>query len=235
MTRDPVKLDVVLIPGLLNDGDLWRDQISGLSDIARCWVGDMTQAATLRACAESILAKAPDRFALVGFSLGGFVAQDIMRIACHRVSHLALLDTSIKPDTPERAAQRRALVRAARMPGKFHGFGDRLLSSYLHPDHLTDDLLASRVRAMTERLGPEVFARQSEFERLDGADVLRHAHCPVLILCGENDLITPLQDHKEMARLPESATLVVVPRSGHLTPLENPAFVTHALRQFLLG
>ena len=67
---------------------------------------------------------------------------------------------------------------------------------------------------MTERLGPETFVRQNNIERKDGADALRSLACPILILCGENDALTPLADHQEMAALAPRAKLVIVPRVG---------------------
>ena len=56
-------------------------ELADLADIADCTVGDQTRGETLQGVAEDVLAQAPDRFALAGFSLGGFVAQQILRIA----------------------------------------------------------------------------------------------------------------------------------------------------------
>ena len=86
---------------------------------------------------------------------------------------------------------------------------------------------------MTERLGAETFVRQNHIERIDGADVLRSLSCPILILCGENDRLTPPADHREMASLALNAKLVIVEHSGHMTPLENPRAVTRALADWL--
>ena len=163
-------IPLVLLPGLLNDADLWRDQIAALTDIAQCQVANITRGETLDQLARSVLAEAPSAFALAGFSLGGFVAQEILRLAPERVTRLALLDTSIRADSPDRAATRHALDRVARMPGRFHGFGDRLIATYLDPSHLDDEDIVARVRGMTERLGPEVFVRQNNVERKDGTD-----------------------------------------------------------------
>lgn len=229
----PSRPDLVLIPGLLNDGDLWRDQVAALADVAACQVADITRSDTLEGLAEDVLADAPPRFALAGFSLGGYVAQEIMRVAPGRVTRLALLDTAIRADAPHRAAERAALSRLARVPGRFHGFGDRLLATYLHASHLDDAAIVGRIRAMTERLGPDVFVRQNGIERRDGEAVLRALACPTLILCGEDDRLTPLSEHRVMAGLVPGATLVAVPRSGHMTPLEQPAAVSRALRDWL--
>ena len=107
---------LILLPGLLNDAELWRDQIGGLVDVARCQVADLTQGESLRALAEQVLDEAEPSFALAGFSMGGYVAQEIARLAPERIERLALIDTSIRVDTPERAAQRRAVNAAARSP-----------------------------------------------------------------------------------------------------------------------
>ena len=68
---------LVLLPGLLCDTDLWRDQIGGLSDLADCHVADLTRGETLSELAQTVLAEAAPSFALAGFSLGGYVAQEI--------------------------------------------------------------------------------------------------------------------------------------------------------------
>lgn len=227
-------IPLVLLPGLLNDSDLFRDQIGALSDIAACTVGDLTRHETLEDLADAVLAGAPDRFALAGFSLGGYVAQEIVRRAPGRVTRLALLDTAIRPDDPGRAADRRLLATAARLPGRFHGFGDRLLATYLHPAHREDAGIAGRIRAMTERLGPEVFLRQNGILRRDGTETLRALGVPLLVLCGGADAVTPPDLHREMAALVPGARLVIVEGAGHMSPIEQPEAVSRALRAWLL-
>lgn len=225
--------DLVLLPGLLNDAELWRAQLADLSDLAQCHVGDYSHAETMRAAAERVLEMAPPRFALAGFSLGGYVAQEILRIAPQRVQRLALLDTSCLPDTPARAQQRRAQEAAVRK-GAFHGFGEALARAYLDASHHHDAALVARIRAMTQRLGAEVFLRQSGFAREDGSELLRAFSHPSLVLCGEHDGITPPALHERMTALLPDAVLVQVPRAGHLTPLEQPEQVSAAMRAWLL-
>ncbi|WP_348670974.1 alpha/beta fold hydrolase [uncultured Paracoccus sp.] len=224
---------LILIPGLLNDADLWRDQVAGLSDVARPVVADITRGETLAELAAQVLSLADDRFAMAGFSLGGIVAQDIMRITPGRVTHLALLDTTMLADRPDRAAERQRLIALARSPGKFHGFGEKLLETYLAPQNLSNATMAARVRGMTERLGPEVFVRQSLIDRPDSRATLRWLRCPVLVLCGEHDALTAPALHRDMAvEIPDSR-LVIVRDAGHLTPIEQPEAVNAALRQLL--
>jgi pimeloyl-ACP methyl ester carboxylesterase len=202
---------LLLIPGLLNDAELWRHQLLDLAPAINCEVADITRGETLRELAEQVLSAAPHRFALAGFSLGGFVAQEILRIAPERVARLALLDTSIHADTAERAAARQALTAAASVTGS-----DRLLATYVAREHLEDEAIVGCIRDMAARLGAEVFARQNKLERPDGTSLLRSLTCPVLVICGEKDVITPVEGH-----LPQTK-LVIIPGNGHMTPLEAP-------------
>lgn len=231
MTTPPPQL--ILLPGLLNDAELWRDQIRGLADVARCWVPDLSQYATIRQMAEHVLVHAEPTFALAGFSMGGYVAQDIARIAPERIERLALLDTSIHVDTPERAAQRRALNKAAAKGGTFLGIGQAIMKSYIDASRLDDVDLTCRIVDMTQRLGREVFLRQNSLQREDGEAALRALRVPLVVIVGENDQITPAEGHRKMAAAIGCSHLVVIPDTGHMTPMEAPGPVNGALRHWL--
>jgi pimeloyl-ACP methyl ester carboxylesterase len=186
--------------------------------------------------ARHVLAGAPARFALAGLSMGGYVAQEIMRQAPERVTRLALLDTSARADTPERLAQRRGFIELAHK-GEFHGITPRMLPIYLHPDHLNDKALTDTVLAMAQRVGREGYLRQQQaiMGRLDGREDLRRIAVPTLVLCGRDDQATPLKLHEEMAVLVPGATMVAIEHCGHLSTLEKPAEVNAAMRQWLRG
>lgn len=232
MTPDP-RPELVLLPGLLCDAELWRDQIAALEGEARVWCADLTRGESLEALAHGVLERAGPRFALAAFSLGGYVAQVIARLAPERLDRLALLDTSAKSDTPARAAERAALSRAAAAPGAFRGITDRLLARFVHPARLADADLSERIGAMTRRLGREVFLRQNAMERIDGTAALARLTCPLLLLCGADDAITPAADHRALAAELPRARLVIVPECGHMAPMEAPDAVTRALREWL--
>ncbi|WP_426703264.1 alpha/beta fold hydrolase [Rhodanobacter sp. Col0626] len=224
---------LILLPGFLCDEELWRDQLSGLANIADGRVADLGHGDSIAGLARQVLATAPPRFALAGFSFGGYVAQEIARQAPQRIQRLALLDTSFRADTPQRIAQRRAANTTVSLPGEFRGMTEQLLPSFIAADRLHDAPLVRRIHAMTLRQGREVFVRQNAMLREDGAATLRSLTCPVLILCGRHDVLTPPALHGEMAALMPQARLVVVEDSGHMSPMEQPAAVTQAMREWL--
>ena len=227
---------LVLLPGLLCDQLLFAPQLPALASLRLVLIPDMTQDDSIEGMARRVLDTAPDRFALAGLSMGGYVALEIMRLAPERVSRLALLDTRARSDTPEETARRRGLLELS-AKGEFRGVTPQLLPLLIHPDRLADDALTGVVMAMAEAVGREGFFRQQQalIAREDRRDLLGTIAVPTLVLCGREDALTPLAMHLELAAAIREATLVVIPNCGHLAPLERPQAVTRQLLGWLEG
>jgi pimeloyl-ACP methyl ester carboxylesterase len=224
----------VFVPGLLCDDRLWRYQAEHLADLADAIIADVTKGASMPEMARAVLDAAPERFALAGLSMGGYVALQIMRYAPERVARLALLDTSARADTPEQTATRRELVELSR-EGRFDEVPHELLPNIVHRDSLDDERVTSAIFAMAEAVGPEAFVRQEEaiIGRPDSRKDLPGIACPTLVLCGREDALTPMHLHEEMAALIPASQLCLIERCGHLSALERPERVTAALREWL--
>ncbi len=231
--ENPIPL--ALLPGLLLDEGLWRAQIEGLADIADCRVADLSAQESVAAMAADVLAAMPDRFAVAALSMGGYVAFEILRQAPSRISALALLDTTARPDTAEQTARRRGLIELAKK-GTFKGVTRQLLPLLVHADRVSDAALTGEVMAMAESFGRDGFLRQqtATMMRHDSRGLLPRIACPTLVLCGREDALTPLAWHEEMADAIPGARLVVIENCGHLAPLERPAEVTAALWDWLV-
>jgi pimeloyl-ACP methyl ester carboxylesterase len=223
---------VLLLPGLLCTRELFAEQLPALGTVAEPVVVELTRDETVAAMAERVLAQAPPSFALAGLSMGGYVALEIMRRAPQRVSRLALLDTQARPDTPEATERRLELMATAELDD-FAKVADALIPRFLHPEHIP--ALAPVVRRMAAATGKDAFARQQRaiMARIDSRADLGRISCPTLVLCGREDALTPPALHEEMAAAIPDATLVVLPRCGHLAPLERPAAVTLQLVAWL--
>ena len=172
--------------------------------------------------ARAVLDAMPERFALAGLSMGGYVALEIMRMAPERITCLALLDTSARTDTPEQTVARWELIELSR-EGRFDEVPHRLLPNIVHPDRLDDARLTSTVLAMAEAVGPEAFVRQEEEKigRPDSREDLRGIACATLVLCGREDALTPMHLHEEMTDLIPGSRLRVIEKCGHLSALER--------------
>jgi pimeloyl-ACP methyl ester carboxylesterase len=227
---------LIFVPGLLCDAALWQSQVAALADIATPEVADVTRDESLEAMARRVLAAAPPRFALAGLSMGGYIAQEIMRQAPERVSRLALLDSSARADRPEQTERRHVLMALAEKEG-LSTVTPQLWPLFVHPDRVDDAALRKEFMAMTERVGRDAFLRQQRaiIARPDGRAGLARIKVPTLVLCGREDVATPLALHEEMASLTPGAELVVIEHCGHLSTMERPAEVNAALRRWLLS
>ena len=97
MTAHSTRL--VLVPGLACTEDLFAEQIASLRGEVAISIADHTQDDTISAIARAVLATAPNRFALCGLSMGGYIAFEMMRQEPDRIERLAFLDTSALSDT----------------------------------------------------------------------------------------------------------------------------------------
>lgn len=227
-------LPVVLVPGLNCSARLYAEQIPALWRFGPVVVADHTRDASIAAIAGRILANAPPVFALVGLSLGGYIAFEIMRQAPQRVAKLALLDTSARPDDAELTARRQAPMAKARA-GKLIEVVDESFVFYVHPDRHGDVALRNVVRAMAEETGVEAYLRQQQaiIARPDSRPTLSAIRCPTLMLVGAEDKGTPPELAREIAAGIAGARLVIVPECGHLSTLERPQAVTKALVEWM--
>jgi pimeloyl-ACP methyl ester carboxylesterase len=231
MTRQPL----ILIPGVLCDEDLWRDQLPALAPLAEVAVTmEQTRHATLAAIAGAILTAAPARFALAGLSMGGILALEILRQAPDRVTRVALLDSTARPNTDEEIGIREAriaMVQAGHVD-IVHGLQ---LSRFLPMNRLGDATLVDRVVKMLRRVGAATYLRQEKavIGRIDSRPSLTAIRCPTLVLCGRQDAATPLALSEEIASSIPGARLEVIEACGHLSTMERPGEVNRALTQWL--
>ncbi|MEH6590543.1 MAG: alpha/beta hydrolase [Halioglobus sp.] len=226
---------LLLLPGMMCDERLWRHQAAALSGSYDISVGNMTRDESVEAIAQRILAEAPPSFALAGLSMGAIVAMEMWRQQPQRIERLALLDTNIGADAPERRPIRDRQIAEVMSGGLEAVLRDELKPNYLAQCHRDNQALLEEVLAMGVDMGQQIFVRQSLAlrDRADNRPVLATVNCPTLILCGDEDRLCPLELHSDMAKRIHGAVLRVIPQCGHLSTMEQPEQVTHALQHWL--
>jgi pimeloyl-ACP methyl ester carboxylesterase len=226
---------LVLLPGLLNTRRLFEQQIADLADVADIVVPELHRHDSLAAMAEAAIALAPAHFALAGFSMGGYVAFEILRRASERVDRLALIDTQATPDPAPVTARRRGFIEQTRL-GRFKGVQPALLPTFVHPSRLDDITVVQPILDMAQEIGPEGFVREQNaiMARPDSRPLLAGIDVPTVVIVGRQDLATPLMRSQEMAADIANARLVVIEECGHMSPLEKPVEVSQALRRWLI-
>lgn len=227
-------LPLILVPGLLNTARLWAGQVAAFHTGRQVQVADSACADTLGGLAEALLKAAPERFALAGLSMGGYVAFEVLRRAPLRVDRLCLVDTTAWPDTAEASERRRRLMDLA----AHKGIGEvvpLLVPGFLAAPRQTDPLMRQVIAEMADRVGVDGFTRQqlAILARPDSRPDLPGIGVPTMVIVGEHDTLTPIERAQEMADGIRGAVLRVIPDAGHLSPLENPKAVTAAMQEWL--
>lgn len=236
MTKTPL----LLVPGLLCSPRLYAPQVSRLSDIAEIVVPDWREAplsifdswgSTARWVVDRM---PPGPFALAGLSLGGMISVEIMQFAADRVTKLALLDTGMRGQNEVEKAIRRARIRLAN-EGRFELVLGLQLARFLPAYRLPDKELVDEVMTMCLETGVEIYKRQEELAaiRVDRRPDLPRIKCPTIVVCGRDDVATPLAFSEEIAAGIAGSELVVIEECGHLVTLEKPEETNAILRRWL--
>ncbi|MDF2810597.1 MAG: alpha/beta hydrolase [Microvirga sp.] len=225
---------LLLIPGLGNTERLFQHQIATFSPLMTVMVADHTRDDSMEAIARRALADAPERFALAGLSMGGYIAMEILRQAPERVERLALLDTSARPDPEEAKRNRERLIGLAEA-ARWDEILAELWPKLVHPRRQGDEGLKGEVGSQLRETGAAGYVRQQRaiMGRRDSRELLPGIEIPTLIVVGDGDAITPPEIAREMAEMIEWSSLIVIRGSGHLTALEEPEQVTSAMRLWL--
>ena len=225
---------ILMIPGLNVTPRAFEAQMETLWHFGPVTIADHRQGGTVREIAESILLDAPPRFAMGGFSFGGYIAFEIMRQAPERVMALALIDTMAIPDSPE-ASEKRATAIDLALAGKFRTAISNNVAKSLHPDHAGNKELRAALIAMAEATGPDVYVRhqQAILTRPDSRPDLDDVTVPTMVITGEADEATPPEAARDMAERIPGAKFRLIKGAGHFALMEEPDAVNAALKEWL--
>jgi len=227
---------LLLLPGLLCDDVVWRDQAEALDQRYDVIVARLTDFSSITAMAHASLALAPGRLSVAGHSMGARVALEMFRLAPDRVARLALLDTGVHPVSAAEPGRRQQMIDLARTEG-MAALADHWLPPMVKDGALDrDPALDAALRAMVSRTSPEIHERQitALLGRRDAAPLLATIRCPVLIGVGRHDAWSPPEQHAAIAAAIPQARYVIFEDSGHMAPMEAPQAVTGALTEWML-
>ncbi|MET3806365.1 2-keto-3-deoxy-L-rhamnonate aldolase RhmA/pimeloyl-ACP methyl ester carboxylesterase [Nakamurella sp. UYEF19] len=230
-TDDPV----VFLPGMFGGPTVWDDVLSALPPTLTVRTGRIDLDDSVGAMAESVLVSAPERFSLVGHSLGGIVALEIARRAPHRLRRLVLLNAGGRGAADAQLSvwqQQDDRIMAG-------GFADLVAEQAvvnLGPAVDRPGLL-DRWTAGARKVGPDGLRRQlaAQSTRPDSLPGLPAIGVPTLVVSGALDEICRPDLQEELAVGIPGAIHVVLPEAGHMTALDAPVELARLIMDFLTG
>jgi pimeloyl-ACP methyl ester carboxylesterase len=226
---------IVLLPGLACDAALWRDQIPVLGAAHRVAVTDVHQRhRSLPEMARALLREHEGELVLIGSSMGGMLALHAHHEAPQRIRAMALLSTTAQADTPALIKLRSdAIVEFQQGRAELVLRANALFA--FHPDHASDEACVNDYVGQVLRMGAAQLIAQNRavMAREDMRSWLADVRCPVLVMCGDGDLLTPPALSQEIVRAIPQARIEVIEQAGHLMTWEQPERVNRTLLQWL--
>lgn len=246
---------LILIHGFPLSADMWLPQLArvplgwqivapdvrGFRGMGPAFEDAFLQGASVDDYADDILALMDhldlDKAAIGGLSMGGYVAMALALRAPKRVSHVILADTKMTADTEEARAGRdatRALVEKDGPGAVATAMLPRLVGERTKREQ-PDLLEALRHLIEMNRTESIVGGLTALKHRPDRTAALATVRVRTLVICGAEDVMTPVADSEAIARTIPGAELVVIPGAGHMSNMEQPAAFNDAVARFLGG
>jgi pimeloyl-ACP methyl ester carboxylesterase len=226
---------------------MWREQVSGLSDIRRVIAPDLdghglnpagepkrSMDEIARSLAEMLEAEGLSSVDLAGFSMGGYAALAFCRLFPERVNSLALVDSRTAADSEEGQAGRDKLIAEIESRGSTAAADAMLPKMFTDevPSGLRDEVEGWMLQQPAGALVADLLAMR---DRSDSALTVAQLSVPLLVVAGLQDPIISVAEAEAIAETAVYGRLVVVDAASHLAPLEQPQAVNDALRKHLGG
>jgi len=235
---------VLFVHGFPLAGEMWHEAARRLSgwraimpDLRGHGRSDVTPTVTIARFADDLVALLDalgetQPVVLVGLSMGGVIAFDFFRRHRSCLRAIVLVGARPTPEPPEGKSRREALAQAVLRDGS-------VVAAESMVPLLFGSATSAEVRrrwhgviAQTQPVGVAAAARALA-EREDSVPTLSQIDCPTLLVFGEEDAITPPDVGRQMHAAIRGSRLVLIPRAGHLPPIEQPERFADVLREFL--
>ena len=230
-----MKYPLVFIPGMMCDSRLFQPQISEFSKQYLVCITPVIYSDSIEKISFEILRQLPPKFTLIGLSMGGILAMEIIKKAPERVMKIVLMDTNFKSETSETKSKRIPQIKLVN-EGKLEAvMKKQILQNYLVKNKKNQKILELCLK-MAKELGKEIFINQSKAlaARKNYKEILKKIKVPSLIICGRYDRLCPIEVHREMESLIKYSTLEIIPDAAHLPTLEQPSYLNKILKEWLL-
>ena len=228
------KIKAVFLPGKLCDQRLWAATMNALADIIEPIFVDLRTQQSLEEMLDSVSNCCAEKFILIGFSMGGYIAQEFVLKYPERILGLALVAISADEFSLEEKAHQLKLIENAKHAG-FKGLSDMVLRKFIHPSRYEDEVLTELIKDMAQSSGAKAFISQHKvtMDRKSRLKYLSRIDCPVSVIAALNDQAVPLISIEKMANNIPGSEFNIIDNCGHMVPLESPEELNNILRAWI--
>jgi len=227
---------LLLIPGMFNTAAIWEALVPLLEPMMDVRIADVRTQDSIEQMATDawaqVLDVAPGTIILVcGFSMGGYVAMELLARHGERIQGVMLLGTGAQPETPETTVLLERSIAA--LQRNFERTVEKIIPLSLHPASLAVESRVEGMRRMMHAVGAETAIRQTRaiMSRADYRETLARLKKTVLVVCGQQDQVTPPALSRHLASLIPGAQMHWLEDTGHQSPIEQAPRLAQLLRE----
>ena len=227
---------IVLMPGMMCSQDVFSHQINVLENFFNVIVIEFNEHRDIELGVKNLVSNLPNKFHLIGHSMGGIVAMELVKQHSKRVLSLALLNTNPYEEKQELKDKRNKTLKELDSLDLISLMKSDYISRYF-PDECRDkNKLIQQCVDMAYTLDKKVFYNQSVAlrDRKDQTSILENVDCKTLIICGERDQLCPVSYHSDMNKMIKNSDLIVLEGVGHMPIIECPLILNNHLKNFYL-
>jgi pimeloyl-ACP methyl ester carboxylesterase len=240
---------LLLVHGFPLDHTIWQPQIDFFTDHCRVIAPDLRGfgasdvtpgVVTMEQMADDLHAvltalEVHEKVIFCGLSMGGYVGWQFWKKYRHKVLAMIVCDTRAVADTADAAAGRRRMAAGVLSEGAVAASRVMMPRMFAPNTYQAKPELVRQVQQMMERQKPAGIAAAAEglAAREDVRQLLPTIDVPTLVIVGQHDVISTVDEMRLIADAIPDAVWVDVPQAGHLAVLENPAVVNEAITEFI--
>ena len=225
---------IVLMPGMMCNQYVFSHQINALEKFFNVIVIEFNEHRDIELGVKNLASNLPNKFHLLGHSMGGIVAMELVKQHSKRVLSLALLNTNPYEEKQELKEKRNKTLKELDALDLISLMKSDYISRYFPDDCRDKNKLIQQCVDMASILDKKVFYNQSVAlrDRKDQTSILENVDCKTLIICGERDQLCPVSYHSDMNKMIKNSDLIVLEGVGHMPIIECPLIVNNHLKNF---
>ncbi len=228
------KESIVFLSGLLCDETVWEDISKELQHDYEVLIISFRGCDSIEKMAKKVLDTAPQKFILIGHSMGGRVALEVFNQASNKVIALGLFNTGVHAKSESEIPGRQKLLDLAKNEG-IASVAKQWLPPMMSNDSLKDSILMEKLYKMINSYTQEEFSKQIHalLNRPNAQILLPLINIPTLLLSATQDKWSPITQHEQMQEYLNHSKLAVIENASHMTPVEQPIAVANEIKNWL--
>lgn len=229
-------LPLVFLHGFLCDPRLWGEVTAQLKYQGSVYLIDFKHCKNLADMLGQLEQIKEPRFHLVGFSMGGYVAEVFATKYPERIETLSLIAANVGA-LSEREQFSRLKMADMLSRVQYKGMSEKEVTKFIHPNSAQNPHIVKTIQEMSAAYSSEMYVNQmrATIERQDLTVRLNQLSFPISIIAGREDRVVSLASLESFHQGIQRSDLTVVDESGHYIPLEKPTDVAQAIERAVLS